>query len=236
MTLLTMINEAQGLLVLPRSTVAISSTDLNVRFLVGLANLEGRELFKRPTRGWEALETEQTFTSTATAVQTGAIPSDYHALIINTMFNRSQNRRVTGPLSPQEWQAQQALSASLLTDAFRIRGGNLLITPTPDAGDTYAFEYMSKNWCQSSGGAGQAAWAADSDTGVLDENLMLLGIIWRFKADRGLSYAENFNTYEKEAEQAIMRDGGKRDLNYSMDDSLLDHAEPPLVPDGNWNL
>lgn len=234
MTLLTMVNEAQGLLSSPRSNVVVASTDLNVRLLTSIANQEGRELARR--YAWESLITEKTFTSVAAAIQTNAVSSDYDHIVNHTMFNRSQNRRVTGPLSAQEWQAQQALSASLLTDAFRIQGGDILITPTPDAGDTYAYEYLSKNFCQSSGGAGQSAWTADSDTGVLDETLMVLGLIWRFRKARGRDYAEEFNTYEKEVDQAIMRDGGRRALNYAVDDSLQNHTRPPLVIEGSWNL
>lgn len=234
MTLLTMANEAQGLLSIPRSTVVASSTDLNVRLLLSLANQEGRELARR--HGWESLITEKTFTSIASITQTGAVPGDFDRIVNESMFNRSQTRRVAGPLNAEEWQSQQALSVSLLTDAFRIMGGNILLTPTPEAGDTYAYEYITKNWCQSSGGTGQQAWAADSDTGVLDETLMVLGLGWRFRKARGRDYAEEFNTYEKEVEQAIMRDGGRRTLNYSQDDSLLDHAKPPLIVEGSWSL
>jgi len=65
---------------------------------------------------------------------------------------------------------------------------------------------------------------------------MVLGLVWRFRKARGFDYAEEFNTFEKEVEQAIMRDGGRRDLNYSVDDTLLDHTQPPLVIEGSWNL
>ena len=37
---------------------------------------------------------------------------------------------------------------------------DILINPAPSAGHTFAYEYMSKNWCESSGGTDQAAWAA----------------------------------------------------------------------------
>lgn len=234
MTLKTMINEAQDSLSLPRSTVVVSSTDQNVRTLFALAQQEGRELSRR--YNWQALLTEKTFTSIAAASQTGAIPTDFDRFVNGSMFNRSRKRRVTGPLNVDEWQAQQALSASLLTDAFRIRGDAILITPTPPVGDTYAYEYVSKYWCESSASAGQIKWTADDDTGVLSEELMTLGLVWRFRKARGFDYAEEFNTYTSEVEQAAMRDGGKRTLNFSLDDTLYDHTRPPLVVDGSWNL
>lgn len=236
MTLLTMTNEAQDALSLPQSNIVVSSTDQNVRTMLTLANQEGRALARR--HNWEALVTETTFTAVAAALQTDAdaIPTDFDRIVNHTMFNRTQFRRVTGPMSSSEWQAQKALSASLLTDSFRIQGKAMLIEPVPDAGDTYAYEYVSKNWCEDSSSTGQSAWAADGDTGILDETLMVLGLIWRFRKARGFDYAEEFNEYETQVEQAIMRDGGRRDLNYSHDDTLLDHAQPPLVIEGSWNL
>lgn len=234
MTLKSFINEAQDTLSLPRSSVVVSSTDQNVRLLLAVAQQEGRELMR--AYPWQALVTEKTFTSIAATTQTGAIPTDFDRILSGTMFNRTQNRRSVGPLNAEEWQAQQALSASLLTDAFRIQGDAIKITPTPSAGDTYAYEYVSKNFCETSGGTGQAAWAADTDVGVLSEDLMLLGVIWRFRKARGFDYAEEFDTYQREVAQAKMRDGGKRSLNYSVDDSLLDHSKPPLVIEGSWDL
>jgi len=235
MTLKTLVNAAQDLLSLPRSSTVVASTDTNVRLLLQVANEEGRVLARSYT--WEAITKEKTFTSVAQAVQTGAIESDFNRLVPGSMFNRSQQRRITGPLSSSEWQAQQSLSTALLTDAFRIRGGDILITPTPEAGDTYGYEYVSNNWCQSGASVEQTAWAADADTGLLDESLMLLGVIWRYRKARGFDYAEEMTTYEAEKAQAQMRDGGgKRTLNYGKDTSLYDHAKEPLVIEGSWNL
>lgn len=235
MTLKTLVNDAQDILSLPRSSTVTSSTDPNVRLLKTLASQEGRLLAK--SFNWQAITTEATFASVAQAEQTNALPADFDRLIYESMYNRSQLRRITGPLNSSEWQAQQALSTSLLTDAFRIRGDSILISPTPESGDTYAFEYVSKNWCQSSGGTGQAAWVADDDNGILDENLMLLGLIWRYRKARGFDYAEEMTTYEMEKAQAQMRDGGgRRTRNFAQDTSLYDHANMPVVQEGNWNL
>jgi hypothetical protein len=235
MTLLTTINRCQDWLSLPRSAVVATSTDDNVRTLLSLAQEEGKELARRCE--WQAITKEKTFTSIAAVSQTGAIPTDFDRIVNESMFNRTRKRRVVGPLTSQEWQAQLGVVASVLTDAFRIRGDAILLTPTPPAGDTYAYEYVSLNWCQTSGGTGQTAWAADTDTGILSEDLMGLGIRWRFKKSRGLDYAEDFRTYQMEVNQAIARDGGKRTIDMSGDaDRLFDTARYPATPDGNWSL
>ena len=238
MTLLTMINQAQSRLSLPRSSVAITSTDEAVQQLVSLANEEGEDLRDHPHWAWEAITKETTFTAVAAAVQTdsAAKPSDYHRIINDTFFNRSQQRRVTGPLTAEEWQAQQSLTTQLLTDAFRFRGGDLLLTPTPTAGDTYAYEYVSKNWCETSGGTEQSSWQNDTDVGILSEEIMILGIIWRYRKAKGFDYAEEFRNYQTRVEQAIMRDGGKRIIDFSYDASLIRNARRPSVVEGGWSI
>jgi len=233
MTLLTVINNTQDSLGLPRSSSVIGATDQNTRTLLAQANQEGKELMRR--HNWEKLTTEDTFVSTATETQTGVFNSNFDRIVNETVYNRTQKRRVLGPLSSREWQNQKAVTATVLTDAFRIRGGDMLLIPIPPAGNTYAFEYVSRDWCESSGGTGQYEWTADTDVGVLDEELMKLGLIWRFKKSKELDYAEDFATYEREVNQAIMRDGGRRSLSYG-GDARLNQVIGAYVPEGSWSL
>jgi hypothetical protein len=200
--------------------------------LVGLAQQEGIELAKRHT--WQVLTTEKTFTSTVAETQIGAIPTDFDRIIDDSFFNRTQKRKLKGPLTPQEWQFHKGVVATTIIEAFRIRGNSMLITPTPSASVTYAYEYVSKNWCESSGGTDQAAWAADTDTGILSEELMLLGLIWRWQRAKGLDYAESFDTYERQLAIMTSRDGGKPTLNISS--APHSAARLPIIKDGSWSL
>ena len=72
---------------------------------------------------------------------------------------------------------------------------------------------MSGNWCESNGGTGQQVWSDDTDVGRIDEELLTLGLIWRWKAMKGFSYQEEFNEYERQVADAIARDGTKAILN-----------------------
>lgn len=235
MTFLTTMNAVQDIVGLPRTTVSVgSSTDQNVRRLVALANIEGRELARR--HAWQALVREQTFTGTAADVQVGAIASDVDRYVTGSFYNRTKRRRLVGPMTAEEWQYQKALTAAVITDAFRIRGNDFLITPTASAADTYAYEYVTDQWCETSGGTGQTAWSADDDVGRVQEELMKLGIVWRWLQSNGLDYAEAHATYEKSVMQEIMRDGSRRVLNFSHDIGLYDNARYPVVPEGSWSL
>lgn len=232
MSFLTVVQNACDRIGIQRPSAAYSSSDQQIIQIVGLAQQEGIDLAKRHT--WQALTTEKTFTSIAAETQTGAIPTDFDRIIDGTFFNRSQTRQVQGPLTPEQWQFHKGVVATTIVEAYRIRGSAILLTPTPAAGQTYAYEYVSKNWCESSGGTDQALWAADTDTGILSEELMTLGIIWRWQKAKGLDYAESFRTYELQIAVAASRDGGKPVLNAGH----VPHsgARIPIVKDGSWSL
>jgi hypothetical protein len=206
MTLLVIVQDASSRLGLGRPTSVVGSTDENVVQLLALAQEEGKTLARR--HEWQALQTEYTF-PTVISTASYALPSDYDRILKDTVFNRTLRRRMVGDLSPDQWQQTKASLVTMVNPAFRIRGGLFLITPTPSAVETIAYEYVSKNWCQTNASVGQAKWAADTDTGLLDEDLMTLGVIWRYRKAKSLDYGEDMNTYEMEVAKAILNDGAR---------------------------
>lgn len=231
MTFLAVIQNSCDRLGLTRPSVAYTSSDPQIRQLLGLAQQEGKELAKR--HAWQKLTKEKTFTATATEEQSSAVPSDFDRFIDETMFNRSRKRPVFGPITPQEWQFTKSVVSTTIVEHWRQRGDSIMLTPTPTAGDTYAYEYVAVNWCQSEAGTAQSAWAADTDTGILPEELMTDGVVWRFLRAKGFDYAEAMRTYELQVAQAVARDGGKKNLNAGRNR----HLKPGIfVPDGNWSV
>ena len=143
-------------------------------------------------------------------------------------------RPVRGPLTSVEWQAVQGSGTQVVTDAFRYRAGEIELVPTPTAGWTYAYEYITSDWCEDSGGTGQSAWAADTDVARLDGELMTLGIVWRFLQGRGQDYQASQAKYEQEVMKAMARDGSRRVVSLSGRGSI--GARIPAVPEGTWAL
>lgn len=214
MSLLTIIQGACDRLNLVRPSAVVSNTtDENVRKLFGLAQQEGKELAGRGT--WQRLTSEKTFITIAAETQTTAVPTDFDWYIPDTMFNRTRSRPFGEPLSPDDWQLAKATVVAYLNPSFRFRGNAILIMPAPSAGDTCAYEYISKNWCQSNASVGQSSWAADTDTALLDEELHIQGLCWRWKSALKLDYAEEFATYERNVNQATDRDGARPRISTS---------------------
>jgi hypothetical protein len=216
---------------LTEPNAAIGNTDDNVIRMVQLANEEGEELSSR--HDWQALIREETHTTTAAESQglmTAIAGSDFLRIRNDTFWNRSLNRPWY-PVDDVQWQQMKASSITGPNNYFRIRGNYLIVTPVPSAGDTLAFEWITKNWCESAGGTGQDAWAADTDVARLSESIMLQGLVWRWKKANGLEYAEDFRQYEERITNAMMRDGAPRRIH--MGGGM---PQGRNIPDGSWSL
>jgi hypothetical protein len=230
-----MLQEVADRLDLVRPSVLTgSNADEQGKQLLACANEEGREAARRGA--WQALTKEQTFTTTAAETQSGAIPSDFDRIIQGTAYNRTKARPLTGPLTAIEYQDYKGRLTSFVYEAFRIRGDAFLIVPAPPAGETVAFEYISKWWCGAAADTAptQATIAADTDIVFLDEELFRLGTMWRYLRRRGLDYAEGMQQYEMLLAQLLGRDAGARPIYMGGNQPFRPRA--PLPPDGNWNL
>jgi hypothetical protein len=198
--------------------------------LYALANEEGEALAR--SFDWQALRRQELFTTVAQADQTAAIPNDVQRFVRNSFYNRTTVRPMLGPITPQEWQAVQALPAIYsMYLAYIERDGKFLITPTPPADQTIAYEYISTNWAKSSTGTPQDQFLADDDTTYLDEYLIRLGLRWRYLQAKGLDYAEAMRTYELELQKQEGRDGGATIVSAYTTDAW---PMPPNIPPGNW--
>lgn len=233
-TLLSICQGAADRVGMPRPTQVATSIDQTTRTLFGCAQEEGSELARR--WAWQALLREKTFVSVAATAQTNSIPADWDGRMVDdTFWNRTQRRKVLGPLTSSEWQNIQASGVQSVTDGFRFRDDLIEIVPTPTAGWTYAYEYMTSQWCETSGGTGLAAWASDTDVARLDGELMTLGVVWRFLQGRGMSADTAFAKYEAQVMNAMARDGTRRIVSLSGPGSAH-RARTVAVPDGSWNL
>ena len=231
MTLLMIVQNSCDTIGLTRPSVVVASADQNVRTLLALAQTEGRELLDRYS--WPATQIEKTHTSLAAELQgvMTTLAPGFSYITSSTFWDRTLTQPVTGPLTPIEWQALKARTATGPYPSYRIFGGKLYAYPAPSAGNTWVFEYQSTYFCQSSAGADQSAWAADTDVGVLDENLMELGLIWRFKKKNGLDYSEDFRSYEQKLANETSRAGGRRTLDMVSGSSAMRGI---YVPEGSW--
>lgn len=218
-----------------RPAVAVSSSDPKVLQCLEYVNEAGQELAARYT--WQVLTNETVFNTLAAenqgTIQTLTAPG-FAYIINNVMWNRSQRRPVFGPRSDAEWQNLKATFIAGPWVQFRIRQNQLLYLPAPPAGQVIAFEWMSSYWVNTVNGVGQSAFLADTDSAILDERVITLDALWRFKRANQLSYDEDYNKAQAAIEDLMSRDAVKPTLN--MNGIATEVPFGTVVPAGNWGL
>lgn len=187
----------------PVPSSVIGNTDQNVVQMLYLLNREGK-WFQR-IHDWQVLRKESSFTTVAVNTQIADMTSftdtasasvtDFDRFVPDSMWDRTAVRQIY-PTTHTRYQFDKARTATAIVPLYIMRGGALLFTPAPAAGNSIFFEYITKNWCKTAAGAGKAAFSLDTDVGVLDEELLTQAVLWRFLKAKGLDYAEEFRRLE----------------------------------------
>lgn len=252
MTLLSICQQAARLAGFKAPTAIIGNTDETAVALLAVAQEEGKALargliYKTDRLGsrlvakhtWSALTKEQTFTHDGTATRTldssGIVTdNDFDCFLSDTMWDRT-NDEPAKIVDASEWQRikGEPITTGTLTYVVK-RGNSLYFDPTPTSGDSWAFEYKSKHWCETSGGTGQTYWQADTDVGVVDENLLELGIAWRFLRNKGAPYFDQKQEYE-DAVMAMAADDRPRPT-VRLGSKIGQHLDNPNLPETGFGI
>ena len=233
-----MVREFCGRRGLVAPNTAVSSTDTQVKQILALLNQGGAAIARR--HEWQALIGEATFTTVADDDQ-GALTTiiganaNFRRIIDETIWNRSTQRIVVGPLYAAERQGRLAIVTAGPFSEYSIRGGHLLFDPIPTAGESCYFEYLSNNWCTDSTGAtSRSYFTQDEDLSLFDDELHMVDLQWRWNKAKGLEYAEDFNEFEAMLIDRMTDDKTARRKNLDQLQSGL--RTGIFVPSGNFAL
>lgn len=180
-----------------------------------------------------------TWTSVAANIQ-GTIESlwgvEPESLVNATVWDFTLRRPIFGPLNDTNYQIIQALVPTGPIFQYRIQDNNFIIYPTPPAGNTHSAILRLKNWLAVGGNTSTTAYYIqnDTDTPLIDDTTVIMGLKYRYKKEKGLPYAEDFESWNNMISNIALRDGSKSLL-------YLDKASQELVPgifvpSGNWSL
>lgn len=234
MTLLDIVKEFCRRTGITVPTVVMSSNDDQYLQLAGLANEVVEDITVRG--GWQGITKEVVWTSVAGGSQ-GPIETlapGYRKILNETIYDRTRALPIFGPRNPQEWQAIKAIPLSGPFYQYRIRGGELLTTPDMPAGHTLAFEYITRYAVNSSVGVAKAYFTQDTDTFALPDVLLLKGLRWRWREEKGLPYLEAARSYEVSISEYLNSDGTKGALSLN---GPSGNIQPGIfIPSGNWQV
>ena len=212
-------------------TTVIDTSDAQIAQAYSLLEEEGNDLSGRGA--WQVLTQEAIHTTVAYEsqgyIEDIACPG-FRFIKNDTMWDRTENLPVIVVDGP-DWQAEKGFSTTSPRYRARIRGNELLVTPTPVAGNTWAFEYVTWYWINH--GSNQY-FTKDTDTIDLPEPIIQMGLRWRWKKEKGFEYAEDFRTYELMVKDALSRQGLQKVLH--QDRPSRNPSPKIVVNQGNWDL
>lgn len=229
MSLLQIIQDAAVLCGIEQPTSAIGSTELAEQQLVALAQIEGNELVR--DHDWRELQKTLTITGDGNTT-VWPYEADWKRLASGSVLWRETDTRLplVGPITDAEWSAIRISVAGIWRRVWQLQAGGILVYPALDTGDVVKGLYYAKNWIQPTSGNPVARWTADTNVSLIDEDLITLGVIWRWKKAKGYDYAEEFRTYQIAKDKITGANKGERVLVSGVN---VDYGElpQPMVPE-----
>lgn len=246
-TLLATVQEVCRRLVQPVPNTVYGSTDKAVSQMMALLQEGLDDLVDRGA--WQELNREYTWLTTAAedqgSILTGlgspvvaTVGFDY--MLPQTLWDRTNKLPLVGPLDAQDWQAMKAWVINGPRYQFRLRANKFLINPVPTAGWTWAFEYQSKYSISNAAGTTFSdRFTLDTDLILLPDKIVQQTLRWRWKKEKSLPYAQDFEDCEKLITNALSRgkQGKILHLDNTPDDGGYGAPRPTIVVSpGNWNV
>lgn len=234
MTLLSAVNDAQRELSLAVTTTLVADGQETQNLLYRLARKEAQEVLRRAEYTFPALRRTQSFTTSLASLQSSGKPSDFKRAVPDTFWNQTQNKKVYGPLSDEEWGIANGAAVSSATwQNVMFRYDGLHIFPVPTAAETVTFDYVINTPVQATGGGSyKTNFTADNDEYLLGDELLTLAVVWRYLQTKGRDYAEALKDYEMALASEAMMARTPRILAPAAEDLFW----PPdaLVPDTGY--
>ncbi len=207
MTVLSACQSAATKLNQPRPATVFGSTAPFAQELGDLANETATAIAK--AHEWQVLTKLATLTGDASTTSF-ALPSDYDRLPLKANLLTSQfSSPLTQARDLDEWLDFQIRPFIGAPGYWIILGGEVQVVPAIDTGVTAQYYYIGNQYA----GGAKSAFTLDADTFLLPERLLTLGIVWRWKAQKGLEYAEHLKNYEIALAEEAGRDRGGRILS-----------------------
>lgn len=211
MTILSAINDITNVIGLNNKTAIFTSTDREDIELASMANRVAKAMAKH--YDWQVLKTVATITGDGTT-EDWALPTGYWRQPIETTLWVTSR-----PFYPLQHVLSTDLWLGIVTSSIQtslgqwiIYGNQVHIRPALANADTAKYYYITNLIVDPASGSNKVAFTLDDDVFLLDEEVLGLGIIWRWKAAKGLPYAEEMRDYEIALAEAVARDKGSKIL------------------------
>jgi hypothetical protein len=229
-TILSVIQDAATVIAMDVPTLVYGSTQREHVEIGALANTMAKRIAR--DYDWQLFKTLQTETGDD-ATTAFDLPSDFQWMPKESQIWASS---MSAPLhhitDSNEWLGLSITSPGLIINSWILLGGQIIIKPALATGVTANYYYQSNLIVAPNSGSNKVAFTADTDTYRLDEELLKLGIIWQWKANKGAPYAEDMENFEDLKAKLMSNDKGPRKIKVGRPTLArgIDMAYPQTIP------
>jgi hypothetical protein len=208
MTLLSVVRDvcANVGVVIPTTIFSGINGNRTMQEFVSLAN-ELAQRIAYDGRDWTILRKTVTLVGDG-ITEAFSLPVNYKRMLLTSNVWRSTQTMAPMRFVPDtdEWLNRRARNFYDSYGEWTMMGGNIHIAPVMGVGTTAYFAYLDKNCIVlNSGGTGDS-FIFDSDSFILDERVLKLGMTWEWKARKGSPYQEDLGTYQDALDSVGGRD------------------------------
>lgn len=197
MTLRSVINDACDIVSLDQFDTVYGNVNPNAQTMLQFAQDAGDEIARR-------VDWEKTLKTATVPTSPYALDENFQRLITGGAVTTAAGDFVRPVSNGGEWTVIKQVPSS--QPYFFIRGGKMLFAPA-SAGTGAVIEYVSRNWVLA-GTDEKSTFTADDNTFLFPERLLTMGLIWRWKRQKGLTYDDQLAEFEAALAFEIAADRG----------------------------
>lgn len=206
MTVLDVLQGVAPKIGLSRPEAVYGSTDRKLIELGDFANEVAEAIAWR--HDWTLLKSIQTYTGDG-ATEDFDLPSDFQRFAKSPeLFLSTNGAPLEHVESQDQWLSMDISNTTSPFNRWIVYGGQVHIQPALDTGITVKHWYMSNLIVAPNSGSNKTSFTADTDSFRLDDRLLRLGVIWKWRETKGLAYAEALEAFEDAFSEVAGADGG----------------------------
>lgn len=214
MTALEMLKQIARVLGLDLPQTLTNANDMNTQRVLGLLNRALDAALN--AYAWQALQKQVIFRadtqSDAYNEATGglklqSLAPDFGLAVTPQIYEVGSSTPVCY-VSPDQYTRLLVLGVGAAEKYFSVMGGELLFLPKLTQGSWKGIlRYRGKYGALGEDGTSKRYFDKDDDTSLLDEELLVLGAVYKFKQEMGYDYADAQADYEECLRRLKARDG-----------------------------
>lgn len=211
MTVLSAFQSAAIRVIGQRPASLFSSTDKFALEMADLVNESAKAIAK--AHEWQALMASYTLTGDG-STDAFDLPSDYDRMPVKSeIWMTGYRRPLRRAVDLDEWRYFQIYALNGWPGFWILMNKQIQVVPAPATGNDGKVYYLSNLIVSPETGSNKTDFTVDTDTFRLPERLLTLSLIWRWRAQKRLEYAEDMHNFEIAMEEECGRDKGNRILH-----------------------